>query len=171
MSSEIATWGMIRAKVPAFPAPTAGRENECLTKAEILATGGARVTGSYGDNECPVIDDVLPNVTTQYNSITLTPASHTWAKSSTITFNFIVKCSLNTYLNGELISSVDAPWELGTVGGRDPNHFSCRVTNGVLAVRPVSANTGTRSYTAVLVVRPKGNSALMESAQLEHRNT
>lgn len=165
---EIATRGMIRAKVSGF---SSGNDNECLTKAEILAAGGARVTGSYGDNECPVIDDVLPNVTTQSTTIRLTPTGHTWPKSSTISFNFIVKCSLNTYLNGELISSVDAPWEVGSLGGRDPNHFSCRVTNGVVAVRPVSINTGTRSYTAILIVRPKGNAALMESAQLEHRNT
>lgn len=164
---------MIYSKIPSFPVPPSGQESKCLTKTEILSLGGenVRIEGAYGNTQCVMLDSILPNVITQYNSISLTPSSHTWAKSSTIAFNFIVKCALNTYLNGELISSVDAPWELGTVGGRDPNHFSCKVTNGVLAVRPVSANTGTRSYTAVLVVRPAGNSALMQSAQLEHRNT
>lgn len=61
MSSEIATWGMIRAKVPTFPAPASGRDNECLTKSEILSLGGGNVhvEGSYGDGECVMLDNVL----------------------------------------------------------------------------------------------------------------
>lgn len=60
MSSEIATWGMIRAKMPAFPAPAAGQDNECLTKSEILNMEGVEVNGNYDDNECPVIEHVVP---------------------------------------------------------------------------------------------------------------
>lgn len=61
MSSEIATWGMIRAKVPTFPAPASGRDNECLTKSEILSLGGGNVhvEGSYGDGECVMLDNVV----------------------------------------------------------------------------------------------------------------
>lgn len=56
MSTEINTRGMVRSKASGFPA---GNDNECLTKAEITSTGKALVNGSYGDNECPVIDDVV----------------------------------------------------------------------------------------------------------------
>lgn len=57
---EIATWAMIHAKIPSSPAPTSGRENECLTKNEILNQGGGDtyVEGSYGDSECVIIDDI-----------------------------------------------------------------------------------------------------------------
>lgn len=57
MSTEINTRGMVRSKAPGFPA---GDDNECLTKSEITITEKALVNGSYGDNECPVIDNVLP---------------------------------------------------------------------------------------------------------------
>ena len=57
MSTEINTRGMVRSKVSSFPA---GSDAECLSKLEITGTGKALVNGSYGDNECPVIDDVLP---------------------------------------------------------------------------------------------------------------
>lgn len=57
MSTEINTRGMVRSKVASFPA---GNETECLTKSEITSTGKALVNGSYGDNECPVIDDIQP---------------------------------------------------------------------------------------------------------------
>lgn len=58
MSSEIATWGMIHAKVSSFPVPVAGRENESLTRSEILSKGGVEVSGIYGNNECVMLDDI-----------------------------------------------------------------------------------------------------------------
>lgn len=56
MSTEINTRGMIRSKISSFPV---GNDNECLSKSEITTTEKALVHGSYGDNECPVIDDVV----------------------------------------------------------------------------------------------------------------
>ena len=53
--SEVATREMIRAKISSFPS---GNDTECLSKAEALATTEALINGSYGDAECPVIDDV-----------------------------------------------------------------------------------------------------------------
>lgn len=55
MSTEINTRGMVRSKAPGFPA---GNDAECLSKSEITATGRALVNGSYGDNECPTIEDI-----------------------------------------------------------------------------------------------------------------
>lgn len=54
---EIATWAMIHAKIPSSPAPTSGRENECLTKSEITNMGGS-VQGNYSNSECVVLDDI-----------------------------------------------------------------------------------------------------------------
>lgn len=62
---EIATWAMIHAKIPSFPAPTSGHENECLTKSEITSKGGVRVNGSYGNSECVMLDDIELHVFTQ----------------------------------------------------------------------------------------------------------
>lgn len=61
--SKIATWGMIRANLSSFPSPTSGRENECLTKSEILNIGGKyfKINGSYGDNECVMLDNIANN--------------------------------------------------------------------------------------------------------------
>lgn len=75
--SEIATWSMIRSKIPSFPAPTSGRDNECLTKSEILAKGGenVRVEGSYGNGECVMLDNVLANVITWEYTFSVTPTS------------------------------------------------------------------------------------------------
>lgn len=56
MSTEINTRGMVRSKAPGFPA---GNDNECLTKSDITITEKALVNGSYGNNECPVIEDVV----------------------------------------------------------------------------------------------------------------
>lgn len=56
MSTEINTRGTVRSKVLGFPS---GNDAECLSKSEITATGRALVNGSYGDNECPVIEDVV----------------------------------------------------------------------------------------------------------------
>lgn len=58
MSTEINTRGMVRSKAPGFPA---GNDNECLRKAEIINTGKALVNSTYGDNECPVIDNIVPS--------------------------------------------------------------------------------------------------------------
>lgn len=263
---EIATRGMIRAKVSGF---SSGNDNECLTKAEILATGGARVTGSYGDNECPVIDDVLPNVITwnyyfsvsptsltfvstgeskpvsitsyrrkvvngietgeqetvywshategsgyttngggdmitfsnntttsirtgritytqQLSGITavlevnqqggimskryyisITPGSHKYPMRSTIAFNFIVKCSVDTLINGYLISSAPSEWEVAGLGGHDSDHFTYYITNGVLAVKPVRPNTVSYKE-AIITVKSVGDSSVRASADLEH---
>lgn len=57
MSTEINTRGAIRSKMPSFPAPTSGHENECLTKSEIIV-GAFTVYGNYGQNEYPLLDDV-----------------------------------------------------------------------------------------------------------------
>lgn len=58
--SEIATWSMIRSKISSFPAPTSGRGNECLTKSEIISMGGngVEVSGSYGNQETVVLDNI-----------------------------------------------------------------------------------------------------------------
>lgn len=56
MSTEINTRGMVRSKAPGFPS---GNDAECLSRPEITTTGKALVNGSYGDNECPVIEDVV----------------------------------------------------------------------------------------------------------------
>lgn len=56
MSTEINTRGMVRSKVASFPT---GNDTECLSKSEITSTGKTLVNGSYGDNECPVIEDVV----------------------------------------------------------------------------------------------------------------
>lgn len=56
MSTEINTRGMVRSKVANFPA---GNDNECLSQAEILSSGVAKVNGSYGSYECVMIDDVM----------------------------------------------------------------------------------------------------------------
>lgn len=56
MSTEINTRGMVRSKISGFPA---GSDAECLSKSQITATGEALVNGFYGDNECPVIEDVV----------------------------------------------------------------------------------------------------------------
>lgn len=63
MSTEINTRGMIRAKISPFPS---GNDNECMTKAEIIGSNVAIVNGSYGDNECPVLDDVQLSVCIGY---------------------------------------------------------------------------------------------------------
>lgn len=61
MSTEIATWNMIRSKIPTFPSPTAGRGNECLTKTEIQNLGGlyVSVNGNYENSECVMLKDIL----------------------------------------------------------------------------------------------------------------
>lgn len=63
MSTEINTRGMIRAKISSFPS---GNDNECMTKAEIIGTNLAIVNGSYGDNECPILDDVQLSICIGY---------------------------------------------------------------------------------------------------------
>lgn len=57
---EVATWSMIRSKISSFPAPTSGRGNECLTKSEIISMGGngVEVSGSYGNQETVVLDNI-----------------------------------------------------------------------------------------------------------------
>ena len=62
MSTEIATWNMIRSKIPTFPSPSSGRGNECLTKTEIQSLGGlyVAIAGSYGNNECVILDNIQP---------------------------------------------------------------------------------------------------------------
>lgn len=55
---EINTRGIVRLKVPSFPS---GNDAECLSKSEITATGRALVNSTYGDNECPVIDNIVPS--------------------------------------------------------------------------------------------------------------
>lgn len=112
MSSEIATWGMIRAKVSAFPAPAAGRENECLTKSEILSLGGenVRIEGSYGDGECVMLDNVIQNVITfqyEFSADNLYIPSH---DGSTHTVN--IRSYAYKYINGVYSSATYIPWVL-----------------------------------------------------------
>lgn len=75
--SEVATWSMIRSKISSFPAPSSGRGNECLTKSEIVSMGGEnlRINGSYGNNECVMLDDILANVITWEYTFNVSPIS------------------------------------------------------------------------------------------------
>lgn len=59
--NEVVTWSMIRSKIPSFPAPTSGRENECLTKNEILSMcdGMIAINGNYNNSECVMIEDIV----------------------------------------------------------------------------------------------------------------
>lgn len=79
MSTEIATWNMIRSKIPTFPSPTDGRGNECLTKAEIQSLGGESLSieGNYGNNECVILEHIA-KVTWEY-TFNVQPASLSFA--------------------------------------------------------------------------------------------
>lgn len=76
---EINTRGAIRSKISEFPS---GSDSECLTKTQIISTGAAIVNGSYGDNECPVIDNVLPNVISWNYYFSVSPTSLTFVSTS-----------------------------------------------------------------------------------------
>lgn len=52
---EIATRGMIRAKISSFPT---GNDNECLTKSEIIGTRVAIVDGNFSEYECVDIESI-----------------------------------------------------------------------------------------------------------------
>lgn len=57
MSTEINTRGGIRSKISSFPS---GNDSECLSKQEIQNAGGStlEISGSYGNAECVVLDDI-----------------------------------------------------------------------------------------------------------------
>ena len=79
MSTEIATWNMIRSKILSFPPPSTGRGNECLTKTEIQSLGGESlsINGNYGNSECVILDHI-EKVTWEY-TFSVQPASLNFA--------------------------------------------------------------------------------------------
>ena len=79
MSTEIATWNMIRSKIPTFPSPSSGRGNECLTKTEIQSLGGENlsINGNYSNSECVILDHI-EKVTWEY-TFSVQPSSLNFA--------------------------------------------------------------------------------------------
>ena len=59
---EIGTHSMIKVKVSNYQYTGSG----CPTITEINASGTVKVNGSYGGNECPVINDVVNSKPTNY---------------------------------------------------------------------------------------------------------
>lgn len=106
--SEIATWSMIRSKIPSFPAPTSGHDNECLTKSEMLAKGGIRVNGSYNDNECVMLGDIEKYVVTlEYefsaDELIMVPENFQEYRINIHSYNY-------RYENGVLVTTTKLPW-------------------------------------------------------------
>lgn len=123
MSTEINTRGMVRSKVSGFPSEN---DNECLAKAEILATRKAIVNGNYGDNEYPVIDDVVKkdpivNLITvsleQYSGTTVVRATSQYPVSTTIDINVGLAYSPNTKPDLYRVTGIKTGETSGSNGG------------------------------------------------------
>lgn len=99
MNTEINTRGAVRAKVSGFPS---GNDAECLIKSEIVSTGVAKVNGDYEDYECPVIDDVLPNVITWEYTFLISPTSLNFGSTGG-TQDVLVTSYKRKYINGNYV--------------------------------------------------------------------
>ena len=110
MSTEINTRGLIRAKISGFPT---GNDAECMTKAEILSTGMALVNGTYSDNECPMIDDVVGNVVTNRWEFYTAVGTLTWNINGDINEkSTLVTCNYQTLTNGVVTNSEKRNWSI-----------------------------------------------------------
>lgn len=113
MSTEIATWNMIRSKIPSFPSPTAGRENECLTKAEIQSLGGLYVSinGNYENSECVMLDSIQAQPITWVYTFSVSPTSLSFAGTGDAQSVFVTSYK-KKYIGG-VYSGVqeDVPWD------------------------------------------------------------
>lgn len=107
---EINTRGMLRAKIAGFPT---GNDAECMTKAEILATGKANVIGNYSDNECPMINDVVGYVTTNRWEFYTAVGTLTWNINGDINEkSTLVTCNYQTLTNGVVTNSEKRNWSI-----------------------------------------------------------
>lgn len=158
MSSEIATWGMIRSKVPSFPAPVAGRENECLTKSEILSLGGenVRIEGSYGDGECVMLDNVLTNIITYNECFT----ANGWTNRADLSFNRSVHdidldilAAKKKYVNGVYVGVEEYyEWYISGYTGSPPSWMKATKTSGHILHLRVEYNTSGANRTYGIVI-------------------
>lgn len=107
---EINTRGMLRAKIAGFPT---GNDAECMTKSEILATGLALVNGTYSDNECPMIDDVVGNVVTNRWEFYTAVGTLTWNINGDINEkSTLVTCNYLTLTNGVVTNTEKRNWSI-----------------------------------------------------------
>lgn len=115
MSNEINTVGAIQDKFGGYWVewPRA----QCMTKAEIVGSGVFNVNGSYGDTECPKMDDIAKKLTPNiiyvgvrsYNTGYITYyARATYPVTSEIHFVFTTN---NTYKYNQYIYVGQTSWQ------------------------------------------------------------
>lgn len=156
---EINTRGMIRAKISSFPS---GNDTECLSKTEVLATNTAVINGSYGNTECPAIEDIIANVITYDYSLDITPTYKLWgANDSYKGIDIKVTSKKNTYVNGVLSKSEDASFSFEwTSGNTDKFYASSDYSSGIINVYPKYNNYDTYYRYATLTIRNRLDSSV-----------
>ena len=158
MSTEIATWNMIRSKIPTFPSPSAGRGNECLTKTEIQSLGGENlsINGNYGNSECAILEHI-EKVTWEY-TFNVVP-SYITLNNAGDPQSVVVTSYKRKYLNdNDTGIQIDVPWNSSITNGFN--------INGNSISAPQNSTETTLNGTATFIQNESGKTAHVNVSQI-----